>query len=128
MKGTYAVCLATSTPCVPRSPPAPHPPALPADKERLQSELHHTSRFAQQLSTEKQQLLAEVERLRCQLAAVSTSSPTATAATQQQQAQACAMGPAAPVGSAGRLPPLIEKAQRLAQQLVSAGLRFCIVR
>lgn len=102
-------------------PPTPTPatPALAADKERLQSELHHTTSFAQQLSAEKQQLLAEVERLRCQLAAASTSSPTAAAA-QQQQAQAGSMSAELPPGSSG-LPPLIEKAQRLARQLVSTS-------
>lgn len=75
--------------------------------------------MVQQLAAEKQAMLAEIERLRCQLTRVSTSACTGGAPVPAA-AGAALPGPAGQP-PAGGLPPAIAAAQRLVAKLVSRG-------
>lgn len=114
----------------PRGPSRPPRRCPPAEKGDLESRLNQASSVVQQMAAEKAAMLAEIERLRMQVAAVSTGAPLAPGAAPPPLAKrlpplAKRLPPLAEPAScdgagAGRRPPLIEQAQRMAAKLVSA--------
>lgn len=80
----------------------------------MHTQLSQASSVVQAMAAEKQAMLAEIERLRCQLSVVSTSGAPAPAPAPATASLGALLEAGDGDGGAGRLPPLIEQAQRMA--------------